>query len=117
MMDISKMSDERKSVLLARAMGWEVFVTHDVTVFIPPEGLSAEEHDRGIIGYVDFYDPTNMALAWRAIGVMVDKHTEIWDAFFDWWDLEIDPGHESAQRLWLDKILELAIEAGIIEEE
>ena len=127
-MDISKMSDQEKSVLLAKAMGWEIdrrgdHGSYDLWI---DDILILQRVDYSKIGLLDsvilnkhmpnLYSPANMALAWRAIGVMVDRHTEIWDAFFDWWDLEIDPGHESAQRLWLDRVLELVIKAGIIEE-
>jgi len=115
------MNDQEKSVMLAKAMGWKVTalpVGHDDLFIIVPN-----EYDRNIRS---FYSPANMALAWRVLnwaetqkhyypapysGLMVDVlYRSFWtdETFF-----ELPPA--DAQRLWLDKILELAIEAGLVE--
>jgi hypothetical protein len=70
----------------------------------------------------NLYDPANMPLAWRVLNWAYDlpqiedqgRH----DHFIKWWreaNLNTKPPAD-AQRLWLDKILELAVEAGIIDE-
>ena len=122
MMDISKMSDQEKSVLLAKAMGWKTPLRKDMDdpkpLIIPPEG-------DGILWADSLYDPVNMALAWRVLNwaytsLPVWKHEKYltegqqWES---WFVRNIELGEPNAQRLWLAKILELAIETGIIEEE
>ncbi len=102
-MDISELSDEQKSVMLARVCGWETSgPTSPTVVSWPP----------------DLYDPANMALAWR-----VARWS--WGNFPDyakdrlrlWWKWNIKPRADyDPQRSWLDKILELAIEAGLVDD-
>lgn len=118
MMDISKMSDEVKSALLARAMGLE-FSTDGSEVF-------------RIGGHwvYDLYNVTKMFLAWqvhlwmlknekpRKMKYRTDSGRWLPDWPYRWWiRMEHALEKPDAQRLWLDKILTLAIEAGIIEEE
>ena len=121
---ISKMSDQEKSVLLARAMRLKI-VPHPVydddepLITIPDEW----EHEWKLVD--DFYHPTVMALAWRChLWMIAKERAEIKPPFLlsqspytFWFRLSTGPSESAdAQRRWLDKILELAIEAGIIEE-
>ena len=94
-MNIEGMTDQEKSVLLDRARG------HSFTFY-------------------DLYDPANMALAWRVLNWRFGKaraYKTIVVEFDKWWDSCViwDKSPAAAQRAWLDKILELAIEAGIVE--
>ena len=103
-MQVDNMNDEEKSVLLAKAMA-------------PEDGVF--DHT------LNLYDPANMALAWGVAGFAMEQ-TSAWNApggyamaydFQEWWVCEIEPGLPDAQRLWLDKVLSLAIEAGLVEVE
>ena len=109
-----------KSVLLAKAMGWEF--TQDA--IIPWQ--DGEEHVLVDLP-LDLYAPENMALAWRVLNwadTILWYHSEPnvfkWskgDVFQEWWDMKTIFGlpPAEAQAAWLDKILELAIEAGLVE--
>ena len=128
---IDKLSDQEKSVMLARAMGWESFIgeiTKQVFVILPGDKF----HRIG-----ELYDPANMALAWRVLNwasldsnvgipfakwlmkviavqytdngdLDIIRHTPNWAYLFN-----LPPA--DAQRAWLDKILTLAIEAGMVD--
>ena len=133
---LDNLSDEKKSVLLAKAMGWKVTalpVGHDDLFIIVPN-----EYDRNIRS---FYSPANMSLAWRVLNWA--QQQECFDAgrhdltgftfnltLIDSWIgrmigqknmgrldspslFDLPPA--DAQRLWLDKILFLVIEAGLVE--
>lgn len=125
-MNIDEMSDQEKSVMLARAMGWKV----------TQHGPSRLEKIRTPYGdhWGDeplFYDELNMGLAWRVLNwaarqsrIRLSEYSYPYsladgvDYLFEedgYWQGRIwalPPA--DAQRLWLDKILELAIEAGLI---
>lgn len=110
---IEGLSDREKSVLLAKAMGWEVY----------PGGHIALPADTMRSAILSFYDTANMALAWRVLNWAYEcEHIEDQGRYFvllDWLDeahLHIEAPAD-AQRLWLDKVLTLAIEAGIVEVE
>jgi len=115
-MMVENLSDERKSVMLATAMGlktephpheWE---HPDHLIVIP------DEWDHGWELVEDFYSPENMHLAWRVLNWAARHFPYI----YEWWEESIDMLEKSptdAQRLWLDEILEFAIEAGIVEVE
>ena len=93
-MDVSKLSDQEKSVLLARAVG---------------KPLSSSL-------FHNLYNPTNMALAWRCLR-WVSQGYEDWRAEFQEWFASTAfelMGEEHAQRIWLDRIFALAIDAGLI---
>ena len=116
-MDISEMSDQEKSVLLAKAMEWEVDQSY---IVLPNDDNS---NTRFLLS--DLYEAP-MSVAWRVLnwawlvhdnesGMYSLKWTEWFSDIEDCVDFSMPPA--DAQRLWLDKILELAIEAGIIEEE
>ena len=69
--------------------------------------------------FPNLYDPANMALAWRvlnwAYNFLDDQGRETF--LRDWWrslNLFIESPAD-AQRAWLDKILSLVIEAGMVD--
>ena len=116
-MDIDNLTDQEKSVLLAKAMGNPIG-------FRQPPGVR-EFHP------VNLYYPVNMVFAWLCLNWASEQDLEI-DSYsypyvvaqgvaelFDT-DVEIRDqiwaqSPADAQRLWLDRILELAIEAGLVE--
>jgi hypothetical protein len=107
---IDKLTPEQKSVLLAKAMGLEIKTLDfkDDTFFVVPKDWGMEWE-----WYEDFYDSANMALAWRVLN-WAHEQNPTWD----WMALTLKAlrsGPADAQRLWLDKTLELAIDAGIVE--
>ena len=119
-MNLEDMSDQEKSVMLAKAMGWEI-VPHPIYSDDSPLFKIPNSKEWGWELDDNFYDQMNMALAWRVLNWL-----GIWDQnsqwtqytqFWGWWDQNdlwlTSPA--DAQRLWLDKILSLAIEAGIVE--
>jgi hypothetical protein len=112
---MNDMSDQEKSVLLAKAMGTTQFRQYDdggdyIGNLIPPPA--------------NLYDPANMALAWRVLNWGMASDT-LWKRLADWWLYRDTPSTDGwytmtlppaeAQRAWLDKVLELAIEADLIE--
>ena len=108
-MDISSLTDQEKSVLLAKAMGLEISPNGTYFKHLP-------DWNQEYIWGNNFYDPANMALAWRSLNwadqqrALSDRLADYFIAYLLW----IEPPAD-AQRLWLDKILELALEAGIVE--
>ncbi len=115
---MNDMSDQEKSVLLAKAMGWRVFRSGNIQAKLDGSQWMTK----------DLYDPANMALAWRVLNwANSQKHYYagfqgysglMFDFLYHWLFsdetfFELSPA--DAQRLWLDKILELAIEAGLVE--
>jgi hypothetical protein len=76
MMDITKLTDQEKSVMLARAMGWKKV----------NDKFYMEPHSRGFPdkfwdeAHMNFYRPANMALAKRAIlwGYVNEKEFRKW---------------------------------------
>jgi hypothetical protein len=137
-MNIDEMSEQEKSVALARAMGWAVDSVainpaDDNTWFtciivdssgsnigLKPLGASKVKRLRPM--KLNLYDPANMALAWRVLRwwktyCFEKQSPETWQKWADWLQGEfLFPylGRPDAQRLWLDKILALAIAAEII---
>ena len=118
-MQVDEMSDREKSVMLAKAMGWAVgkFSGHTPLFGLP------SDYGVGVIDwYDDFYDPANMALAWR-VHLWAIGGNDIWQEYNHFCKENLT--HNSmiapfwcfpdAQRLWLDKVLELLIEAGLVE--
>lgn len=99
-MDIKQMTPEEKSVMLARLVGEPV-----------------DCHCGN--------DPANMALAWR-VGIWAGDNLpkQSVTALNDFWlrkdtyPYEVFMWYEpEAQRLWLDRILQLAIDEGMVENE
>ena len=114
------LSDEQKSVMLAKAMGWQV-VEHN-------KRRCTIGHIGERIGVIDYpfnlYAPANFALAWKVLNWATEHEQNLrviengkskplaWVIYMTEFML-LPPA--DAQRLWLDKILELAIEAGLVE--
>lgn len=96
------------SRMLARLMpDWTVTNDWQITT---PEGY----------GLRNLYAPANMAMAWRVLNwAAISK---ISAKFSEWWyEVAVSTFHHLepnvAQRAWLDKILTLAIDAGMIPKE
>ncbi len=102
---IKDMSRQRKSELLAKVVGIK---REDATIVLLDDGIP------------DLYDLANMALAWRVHRWMLrsGKKGDLAKAttkYRLYW-YEAKPYlFESAQRLWLDEILSLLIEASSVE--
>jgi hypothetical protein len=115
---LDKLSDEQKSVMLTTAMGLSVsdkYQDHTGAWFIKVQGT---EPINALS--LDLYSPANMALAWRvhiwALGNLPDPLEYKYYQWFKGIKLKQAPWTLlDAQRLWLDMILSLAIEAGIVE--
>jgi hypothetical protein len=115
------MSDQEKSVMLARAMGWHQDIDGGWAWTIQPNTLYLGSYSAvNFKPPPDLYDPANMALAWRVLQWHweSDKHDFHAD-FDDWWHGQSEPMYAKAdaQRAWLDKCLSLAVEAGLVEVE
>ncbi len=104
------MNDLEKSILLAKAMG-----------------LTVEQHEKDDEWFIqipavwgldidwiqDFYDPFFMALAWQVhLWVLTFEKMPLAQDYFDWFRIEYVWGQDNAQRLWLDKIVELLSRPG-----
>ena len=129
---MSDLTDQQKSVLLAKAMGWEYYIgQHDKRLHI--QYRSDDPTKRLLPQNGELYDPANMHLAWRVLNWACfnegisryldynsnphsDYPLHILMAYMDEHEIVIKPP-AYAQRLWLDKIFKLAVEAGIIEVE
>ena len=132
-MDLTKLSDQEKSIMLARALGLKVERNYPDS---PPEHRLRETYviSGNGFGYecgwwsegvtldeamLNLYDPSNMALAWRVLNWCHGYFPgHLINPIVKWWqetsELVFLPP-EKAQELWLDRILELAIEAGLVE--
>lgn len=127
-MNIEQMTDEEKSVALARLMGLEIDEGHR---FEMPGDIWGGSDYWGWI--TNFYLPIHMALAWRVLNWAL-RNEIIYYGLVDWLYATSDnipDGYKTAgsnwfsifflppaeaQRIWLDKILSLAIEAGLVED-
>ena len=101
-MRMTDMTDREKSVLLAKAAGWE---TDDdaLKIHLPNPLWRESGYRQNVIR--SLYDPANMALAWRChLWALHVKRPFARDYLDYFWSIS---GEEHAQRLWLDKILEL----------
>ena len=120
--DISKLSTEQKDIMLANLLG----LTWDYS-----QNLSSASniwiHDAAAgISISSFYDPSCMQYAWRVLNWANER--ELSDIPATWGDYILDntcpealelfsmPPAE-AQAAWLDKILELATEAGMVDDD
>lgn len=125
-MNVNEMSQEEKSVALAKLCGWEY--SDDMRYL---SGV----YEYGVIWFdrtddsPNLYDPANMALAWRVLNWASYNLNKITDDFsegvlFDfmisgvvtngYYDAVWTAPPDEAQSAWLDKILELAVEAGMV---
>ena len=107
-MNIDELTDQEKSRLLIRMLKNDMLPNR----YLPIDSPEFKP--------IDLYNPANMALAWRVLnwakeqkdkGVLDTPITYWWGDFEAW--MKISPA--DAQRLWLDQILTLAIEAGLDE--
>jgi hypothetical protein len=126
---MNELTDEEKSVLLAKAMG--LMVEKKMTnPWVAWFGNEEDARYVDVIFYTDnegylretcnFYDG-HMEAAWQVLNWVgqwdqISQWTQ-YTQFWGWWDQHdvwlIE--YPKAQHLWLDKILELAIEAGLVE--
>jgi hypothetical protein len=105
---------QRKSAILARLMGWET--TADDWVIWRREGVTY---------HIDLYDEANMATAWRVVEWIATPRNinhpvtklPIGTHFCAWWNNEDLWAWErdEFQTAVLDKVLELAIAAGLVQ--
>lgn len=124
-MNIENLSDREKSVILAKLCGWSCIEAIYGVEVIDATGLVVTSNfgtkDTGWMD--DLYHPGRMQLAWRVLNWWVNTKFETGLDYpvytlFKWNHLPFVIGlpPAEAQRLWLDKILQLAIEAGMVEE-
>ena len=128
------MNDQEKSVLLAKAMtdtdGIPFFMLDLKESLLLAGAVQVPLAEIETYVY-NLYDPANMALAWKCLNWAIERDDSV--SFRTWggetkresfgFTLNQYLGHmvlgalppADAQRLWLNKILELAIEAGLIE--
>lgn len=131
-MNITELNEQEKSAMLAKVCKWKIsYIGNHNEKLLVSTGA-------GVAGFDDYqdgnlYDPANMALAWRVLNFVyycgidsllytVDENEARGDfaqAWLDYWDGDLPHIYElspqAAQTAWLDKILELAIEAGMVE--
>ncbi len=112
MMDISDLTDQAKSVLLAKARGWYQV---DEEPIMGARWQEPGKPNNYWINPPNLYITTSMALAWRVH--LWGLQATFWTEYYRWWRSPKDRPyiHAEAQRLWLDKILKLAIAAGLVE--
>lgn len=140
-MSIENLTTQEKSVLLAKAMGWtvETMPTGNYgkrgesyrAYWIKPNG---DEKADDVVGYsekeaieaqvTEFYRVQNFNEAWRVLGWASDTAADGLDPeTANNWINQIDyllmdrwrnSTAEEVQAEWLDKVLELSIEAGLI---
>ena len=119
---MDNLTDQEKSVLLAKAMGWYQV---DYEPIMGARWQAPNKPEQYWLNPPNLYVTVNMSLAWRVLNWAAKQEAIISLGIFTWWYEQDSPriyGGEAplvlppadAQRAWLDKILELAIEAGII---
>lgn len=136
-MRIEEMTPDEKSIELLHLMDvwvkctnkqnaiWAVMLGDDaIATDVCPRGLRSEfDHWQHVLKTVspNLYAPENMALAWRVLNwangnqMIMDywqETTYVEHEMFVYWFV-LTP--QEAQTAWLDKILQLAIEAGVVE--
>jgi len=135
---------QKKSVILAKAMGLEPMMTTDFLLRWTYEG--AVKHGEPVTwndnGFGDsiacpptsddlpnLYAPANMVLAWQCLNWVDTQNIHLdtvkgersmrvelyYDVFHSMGAFDLPPAQ--AQAAWLDKVLELVIEAGLVEVE
>lgn len=114
-MNVQDMTDQEKSVLLARTMEWEVSEPYEDDDYQTMQSITCAIPGRGII--VDVHAPFDlyrapMDLAWKAHLWALLK----FDDYGEWWRIYNPWFLEKAKRVWLDKVLELVLEVGRIME-
>jgi hypothetical protein len=115
-------STQQKSKMLARLLGWHcVYAAESVCAIISERreyiGISTAFWYEAAGPHVDFYEAENMALAWKIMTSMLEMDPEVKAIFENWWQNQFLYRIKSpkvAQRLWLDKVLELAIDTELL---
>jgi hypothetical protein len=114
-------STQEKSLLLARLLGWRCVYAADSTCAVMQGramvGISSAYWYTEDGPHLDFYEAENMALAWRIMTSLVEKEAHIKIEFQRWWcsqELYLLKSPKMVQKLWLDRILQLALEAELI---
>ncbi len=122
MNEIDDLTDHEKSMLLAKVMELETFVDDFGKTWINFPGTTKVA--------TDLYLEIHIALAWRVLNWASEQGHDIDDYSYPYYfaqgveelfDTDVEIEHQiwakppaDAQRLWLDKILELTIEAGLV---
>lgn len=113
-MNINEMSEQEKSIKLAKLCGWEISeVDEQMRVWIKAEDCP--------YSIKNLYKEEVMFLAWRVLNWANENQ-----CILDYWQETTCFEHEmfvgwfeltpiNAQKRWLDKILKIAIEAGLVE--
>lgn len=125
-MKIDELIDSEKSVMIAKLCGWAI--VKEETESWGPEYLIKDTNGNVFDGSVfnqesqkwtfpDLYHIKNFALAWRVLNWVWES--PIWHSYAIWKIERMGRSFETmspdqAQRRWLDKILELAIEEGLV---
>lgn len=125
MNDISKLTDHKKSIMLARLMGWYRPAGDEYTGSLWIFDTGGRTRYDGMFWGVaetfhpdfDLYKTEYIHIAWLVLNWACDqqaiidwcKEEQFMEDIRDYWNLPL----AEAQRLWLDKVLELAIEAGM----
>lgn len=119
-MDISKLSDEQKSVMLARAQGWRIIDGINIVWIEDPEieGIQLFSVRKNALrdgrseDYKTLFHPKNFPLAWRILQNFKNEGGNLKDTdIYEW--LYMDDLAE-AQRFFLDKIFFINVEHEII---
>ncbi len=105
MNEIDDLTDHEKSMLLAKVMGLEMYVDDFGKTWIKFPGTSQVASD--------LYLEIHMALAFRCVHWIADKGYD--DLLLTWFAKHKLIMDETMQQKMLNKILSLAIEAGLVE--
>lgn len=130
-MNVNELTDREKSIMLAKLAGW-ISETDGITTRWHSDGeLIYDDYCGGLLNHepLNLYKEKQMYLAWRLLSwatnndqpIDNNKSKAYYIGYLSFGDLlheqlELATGAppEEAQRLWLDKILELATEAGML---
>ncbi len=122
-MNINELDDVQKSAALLRLCGWrrdgrELYSNDKLIYTFPMYSIEGEYiHAYEFQFIANLYDPANMALAWRVLNWAVmsdelDSANVLTELLIHY--CAVSPAIASIA--WLDKILSLAIEAGMVKE-
>ena len=129
-MKIEEMNNREKSILLAKAAGWDVFVTEGIERSKFGGGVCIKISDKAVWAtgsqwffgkatlenYMpDLYQMDNIHLAWQMLNWW---HTQDISLNWYWGDLQgwFTKPLGDAIRIWLDLVLKLAIEGNLFDE-
>lgn len=123
MMNINEMTTQEKSEKLYSLVGWKKEWADFNSMILLDSNGKGVGHGlmKPSVPMPNLYDEKNMALAWRVLN-WAEAYSQLHATgdFYDGW-MQLLPeclfllAPTDAQTAWLDKILELAIEAGMIE--